>query len=85
MGRGDQVTSGYSFAKQEKNVHEQKKVINLENHRFKCTFFGGTKNSVAIERKFGDPKMYPKSEAGVKIESKVKKLVFYIKCTKKKT
>ena len=34
-----------------------------------------TKNYVAIERKFGDPEMHPKSEDGVKIEGNVKKLV----------
>ena len=38
---------------------------------------GGAKKSVAIERKFGDPKMHPKSDNGVKIEGKMKKKSFF--------
>ena len=38
----------------------------------------GAKNYVAIERKFGDPEMHPKSEDGVKIEGKLKKKLFLI-------
>ena len=45
------------------------KIIVLSVH----FFWGGAKNSVAIERKFGDPKMYPKSDNEVKIEGKMKK------------
>ena len=50
------------------------KIIVLSVH----FFWGGAKNSVAIEQKFGDPKMHPKSNNGVKIEGKIKKNVFLV-------
>ena len=51
------------------------KIIVLSVHFF---WGGGAKNSVAIERKFGDPKMHPKSNNWVKIEVKIKKNVFLV-------
>ena len=41
-------------------------------------FFGEAKKYVSIERKFGIPKIHPKSEHGVKIDGKVKKKEFLI-------
>ena len=76
LGGGPNFNRLFFREKRKKCRREKKKnVIQLENHWFKCAIFVGAKNYVAIERKFGDPEMHPKSEDGVKIEGNVKKLV----------